>query len=131
MISLNHTSNRIFNDKKMIAKINAEIKSTQSPNFSGMIAELRDADPVSDDLLATATVQSTGKAEFLFDTEDVASGDSPFEKRPDLYLLIKDSNGSPIFRSAILPDIDFEKRDPISGDRLSTLNLVFSSQPQS
>ena len=112
----------------MIVKVNAEIKTTPIRNFSGMKAELHDADPISDDHLATAVVSSDGKLEYLFDTEDAEGGDSPFEKRPDLYILIKNPDGDIIFRSLVLNNVDFDQRDPISGDRKSTLDLVFSEK---
>jgi hypothetical protein len=112
----------------MIAKVNAEIKTTPIRNFAGMNAELHDADPISDDHLATAIVSSDGKLEFLIDTEDAGGGDSPFEKRPDIYILIKDTNGEVIFHSLVINNVDFEQRDPIYGDRKLTLDLVFSEK---
>jgi hypothetical protein len=109
----------------MIAKVNAEIKPAHPRDFAGLSAELYDADPLSDDFLASAVVQSGGRVEFLFDTEDFAGGDTPFETFPDLYIVVKDPTGSMVFKSLILRNVSFEEREAVSRDRRSTLQLVF------
>jgi hypothetical protein len=111
----------------MLVKINASISDVAEliQKLDGLTATLWDADPISDDLLATA-VLSRGKAEFLIHLEDALSLDSLLETKPDLFITVADTGGAVVFRSKIHTDIDFSHRDPVSNDAITTLDLVFS-----
>lgn len=79
----------------MIVKVNAKLSSLKNaPALTGCEAFLMDSDSVSDDQLASGDVQTGGLVEFIFDLEDAESGDSPMEERPDLYVLVKNCEGS-------------------------------------
>ncbi len=84
-----------------------------------------DYDPLSDDQLASGVVQTGGRVEFIFDLEDAESGDSPMEERPDLYVLIKNREGSELFRSRTHQNIDFSCVNPLNGERETTFDITF------
>jgi hypothetical protein len=111
----------------MIVKVNASFvgHSDAIAEWAGREADLFDADPVSDDRLASGVMQAGGRVEFVFDLEDTKSADSPFEGSPDLYVLIRNSDGTELFRSEIHGNVDFFGVDPVSGDRKTTLDISF------
>ena len=113
----------------MFVKVNATLASDAASlqKLDGLTATLWDADPVRDDQLSTAVLRG-GRAEFLIDLEDASSPDSPLETQPDLFLTVADRSGTVVFRSGTLPNVDFCRRDPVSGDPLTTLDLVFSAR---
>ena len=111
----------------MLAKVNASILDEAEfiEKLEGLTATLWDADPIADDQLATAVV-NRGKAEFLIELEDASSLDSLLETKPDLFLTVADSGSAVVFRSGIHTDIDFSRRNPVSNEVKTTLEIVFS-----
>lgn len=95
--------------------LNAKIKvrDGRMTSLSGLMAELWDADPMVDDLLAAGTVVGSSyldySVEFRFDLARVSSFDSPGEVNPDLYVLIEDAEGKHVFRSTVVRDFEFGK----------------------
>ena len=75
---------------------------------------LLDQDRLLDDKLGSASLSSDGTAEFLFSASDILSIDSPGERKPDLYFLITE-HGNEVFRSEIIPEVDFDATDPVTG----------------
>ena len=84
-----------------------------------------DSDSVSDDQLASGAVQTGGLVKFIFDLEDAESGGSSMEARPDLYVLIKNSDGSELFRSRTHKNVDSNYANPLNGGREPTLDITF------
>jgi hypothetical protein len=76
---------------------------------------LRDEDPLADDELGSAGLDEDGGAQLLISVADVLSLDSPGERAPDLYFVLQHF-GREVFRSQVLPDVDFEALDPVSGE---------------
>jgi hypothetical protein len=76
---------------------------------------VRDADPLADDELGTATLDERGGAQILIAVADILSLDSPGERTPDLYFVLY-HYGREVFRSQIMQDVDFEALDPVSGE---------------
>jgi hypothetical protein len=111
----------------MICKVNATLsaEATVLRKLEGLTATLWDADPVKDDRLASAAVKD-GKVEFLLDLEDASSLDSPAETQPDLFITVTDCGGTVLFQSETHKNADFSRRDPVSGDAKTTLDLIFS-----
>jgi hypothetical protein len=91
----------------------------------GRTASLMDADMVTDDHLCEGVVQEGGVVEFLFDLSAARGFDSFFEQRPDLYCIVRDADGTVIYRSATLPNVDFLTVDPVTDERRTTLELLF------
>ena len=47
------------------------------------------------------------------------------EARPDLYVLIKNSDGSELFRSRTHKNVDSNYANPLNGGREPTLDITF------
>lgn len=80
------------------------VRDGRPHDLNGLTAQLWDEDPVSDDLLAEGLISGTGSlyhVHFRFDPRRAESTDSLGEKAPDLYVLVKDTRGQPLFRSAV------------------------------
>ena len=75
---------------------------------------LRDKDRFFDDKLGETALDGEGVAEFLVSAVDILSFDSVGETTPDLYFVVKQS-GKEIFRSEVFDDVDFETKDPVTG----------------
>ncbi|MEI6398962.1 MAG: hypothetical protein WCO71_09345 [Pseudomonadota bacterium] len=84
-----------------------------------------DSDSVSDDQLASGAVQTGGLVKFIFDLEDAESGGSSMEARPDLCVLIKNCDGSELFRIRTHKNVEFNYANPLSGRRETTLDITF------
>ncbi len=108
---------------KLIAKLSPD--PPVLGELEGLQAVLWDEDPLKDDKLSEAIVRD-GTAEFLIDLSDASSADSPFERLPDLYVTVLDASGRQSFRSGTHRNVDFTQRDPVSNDRKTTLQLVFT-----
>ena len=76
---------------------------------------IRDEDPLADDELGSAVLDERGAAQILISASDVLSLDSPGERDPDLYFVLFHF-GREVFRSQVMPDVDFESLDPVSGE---------------
>jgi len=113
----------------MIVKVNATISAESETlrDLEGLEASLWDADLVADDKLATAFINA-GSVEFLWELEDASSLDSPRESLPDLYMKVTNNIGETAFHSETHPGVDFLEKDPVTGDALTTLNLIFTQR---
>ena len=110
----------------MIVKVNAKLSSLKNaPALTGCEAFLMDSDSVSDDQLASGVLQPGGLVKFIFDLEDAESGGSSMEARPDLYVLIKNSDGSELFRSRTHKNVDFNDVNLLNGGSETTLDIRF------
>jgi len=104
-----------------LAKIFATIKSKKTgkpiggPGYS---ARLYDKDLVRDDFLGEADIAEDGVAAIIFNLEDAASEDSPLETDPDLYFVVL-KNDKVVGKTKVTRDVDFLKRDPVTGMRKS------------
>jgi len=76
--------------------------------------EVVDEDPLRDDRLGTSSLNEHGEGRVFFSVADVASLDSPGERKPDLYFILK-RNGREVFRTGVERDVDFEALDPVTG----------------
>ncbi len=97
-------------------------------DVSGLTAQLWDQDPISDDLLATGVAKGSYPdftAEFVFDLSKASSLDSPFETRPDLYVLIEDWNGREVFRSKVHKDVSFWEEPAPDRNPVENLKMMF------
>jgi|GEM_PF-6762008 len=92
----------------------------------GKTAYLFDADPLRDDFLSASTVQPDGTAGFLFDLSSSRSLDSLFERKPDLYCVVKSADDAVVYRSEIHRNTDFLSVDPVSHEQQRTIQIVFS-----
>jgi hypothetical protein len=84
----------------------------EGPDWS---VEARDADPLADDDLGTSTLDEYGEGRVILAVADMASLDSPGERKPDLYFVLK-HRGREVYRSPVQFDVDFEQLDPVTGD---------------
>lgn len=82
-----------------------------------------DEDRFFDDKLGRAKLDSDGRAEFLVPVADIMSIDSPGEHTPDLYFILE-KDGTEIFRSEVLENVDFETQNPVTG-RTDSLTQAF------
>ena len=80
----------------------------------GWSVEVFDEDPLVDDRLGSSSLNENGEGRVFFSVADVASFDSPGERKPDLYFILK-RDGREIFRSGVERDVDFEELDPVTG----------------
>ncbi len=74
-----------------------------------------DQDPLLDHRLGRAEIDDQGEATLLIAVADIKSLDSPGERTPDLYFVLYDA-GMQVFKTRVLPDVDFEELDPVSGE---------------
>jgi hypothetical protein len=81
------------------------------PEFS---ARLMDRDCLFDDRLGASPLADDGSAEFTFSTAEILSVDSPDERTPDLYFVLC-RDGDTVFMSDIYKDVDFDRRDEVTG----------------
>ena len=82
---------------------------------NGWKATASDRDALLDDCLGEAALDENGEARVLIAVADVMSLDSPGERTPDLYFTLY-RDGTEVFRSEVVEDVDFESLDPVSGD---------------
>jgi Zn-finger nucleic acid-binding protein len=73
---------------------------------SRYVVRLFDKDPVTDDLIAEPRLDAEGRVSCTFDLYDVATADSPLERKPDLYLVVYEGDRE-IYRTPVIPDLDF------------------------
>lgn len=76
--------------------------------------QIFDRDLLHDDLLGECGVDANGAGEVVFNLGLVSSVDSPGETDPDVYLVVT-RNGTPVFKSHVIADIDFLSRHPVTG----------------
>ncbi len=97
-------------------KVIARFENAEGEPFWGSEYKvtLLDRDRLLDDKLGSASLRSDGTAEFLFSAADILSIDSIGERKPDLYFLITE-HGNEVFRSEIIPEVDFDATDPVTG----------------
>ncbi len=96
---------------KMIKVIAKFVDTTKKPiKGNDYKAKLYDNDIVLDDLLSESNIDKNGSVNFLFDISKAGSPDSPFEKKPDLYIALFKDN-SIVFESKVKKNIDFFKKD--------------------
>lgn len=77
------------------------------PGTSGQYSvKLYDKDPVQDDELGQPRLDADGRVQCTFDLYDVAGGDSPLERKPDLYLIVYE-RGHELFRTPVFWNLDF------------------------
>lgn len=73
----------------------------------GITIKLWDQDLFVDDFIAPTTNIIDGKVEFTFPLlEKIRSFDSPFEVKPDLYMVIE-KNGEEVYRTHVTKNVDF------------------------
>ena len=77
--------------------------------------EALDADPLADDDLGTSTLDENGEGRVILAVADIASIDSPGERKPDLFFILK-RHGREIYRTPVHYDVDFEKLDEVTGN---------------
>jgi len=82
-----------------------------SPNLS---VRLYDKDRLFDDKLGEVALNADGEAHFLIFVADILSIDSPDERTPDLYFVLKNA-GKEIFRSEVFDEVNFEVENPVTG----------------
>jgi hypothetical protein len=75
--------------------------------------KLFDRDPLSDELLGESGLDADGVAEFLINSLDFRSTDSPAETRPDLYFVLEQA-GQVVYRSPTFEDVDFEVAEAVT-----------------
>lgn len=87
-------------------------------------AMLWDEDFFDDDFIGPAELDEEGRVKFQFPLlASIRSWDSPFETRPDLYIVLE-LNGKEIFRTPVSKNADFHIEDSSQfAKRLRTINL--------
>jgi hypothetical protein len=75
--------------------------------------KLFDRDAISDELLGESGLGAEGVAEFLINSLDFRSVDSPAETQPDLYFLLE-QNGHLVYRSPTFENVDFEVAEAVT-----------------
>lgn len=102
---------------KVIARfVNAEGRPFFGSEYK---VTLLDEDRLFDDKLGSVSLSEDGTAEFVFSVSEMFSIDSPGERTPDLYFLITE-HGNEVFRSDVIPEVDFDATDPVTGRQEST-----------
>lgn len=96
---------------KVIAKF-TDSKGNPITN-TDLRVKLFDKDRFLDDKLGEATLDSNGEAHFLVFIADILSIDSPDERTPDLYFVLK-KDGKEIFRSETFEEVNFETENPVT-----------------
>jgi len=81
---------------------------------SAYSVSLRDQDRFFDDRLGDSFLDGSGEAGFLVAVADIVSLDSPGERTPDLYFIVK-KDGQEIFRSEVFADVNFDTVDAVTG----------------
>lgn len=97
-------------------KVIATFEDTNGNPITGSEYSVRlyDEDRFFDDKLGKAKLDINGRVEFLISVADIKSIDSLNERTPDLYFVME-KNGTEIFRSTTIPDVDFEAENPVTG----------------
>lgn len=97
-------------------KVIARFENAEGGPFFGSEYKvtLLDRDRLLDDNLGSASLSSDGTAEFLFSASDILSIDSIGERKPELYFLITE-HGNEVYRSDIIPEVDFDATNPVTG----------------
>ena len=97
-------------------KVIARFENAEGQPFFGSEYEvtLLDEDRLFDDKLGSVSLSEDGIAEFVFSVAEIFSVDSPGERTPDLYFLITE-HGNEVFRSEVIPEVDFDATDPVTG----------------
>ncbi len=111
--------------KSLTVKVHAtlHVRDGRIPNLSGMTAQLWDADPITDDFLCEAVLLGSYPdftAEFSFDLATAG------EARPDLYVLVKNTQGIDIFRSETHENVHCGKTGTEDAHSTKTLHLKFT-----
>ena len=75
---------------------------------------LMDEDRFFDGKLDESILDPEGHANFMIATADILSLDSMGERTPDLYFIVK-KEGKEIFRTDVIPNVDFDVEDPVTG----------------
>jgi len=98
-----------------LVRVVAQLLRTNGSPLAGdsYRASLYDQDPLRSDHLCNAKPDKEGRVEFTFDLSKASSLDTPFEQRPDLYVVVYDGDNE-IFRSQVSKDVDFLATDPVS-----------------
>jgi hypothetical protein len=110
----------------MLVKVNAKVSHAFPKSLHGMTAALWDADGGKDDFLAVSPVDAEGNAEFLFHLDQIRGLDSPLECFPDLYIIVKSTEGDVLFESEVIQNVNFFKRLELSGQDQTTLDIRFN-----
>lgn len=97
-------------------RVVATFQDSDGNPLTGPDYEVRlfDRDRLFDDKLGSSPLSADGVAEFLFSVTDVFSIDSPAERRPDIYFILR-KDGDEVFRSAVFPGVNFDALDPVTG----------------
>ena len=112
----------------MLVKVNATLANPSAASCGGLTAELFDKDPLSATLLAKGKVTADGRVEFVFDVTKANDLDSPGEVHPDLFVTIRDANGTLLFRSRTIPNVRFLENDAVTGTARTTVDLAFERE---
>lgn len=76
--------------------------------------EAVDEDPLADDDLGTSTLDANGEGRVFIAVADISSIDSPAERNPDLYFVLR-HYGTEVYRTPVRHQVDFESLDPVTG----------------
>jgi len=97
-------------------KVIATFEDANGKPLSGTeyLVRLYDEDRFFDDKLGKAKLDTNGHAEFLISVADIKSIDSLDERTPDLYFVLE-KNGTEVFRSTTIPNVDFEAVNQVTG----------------
>jgi hypothetical protein len=103
----------------MTAEIFKVIASFKRPNGSALTGSkytvtLMDEDRFFDDKLGDSPLDTNGEAPFLIYTADIVSIDSPDERTPDIYFVVK-SDGREIHRTDVIRNVSFDGTDAVTG----------------
>lgn len=98
-----------------IFKVNASFQNSDGKPLTGeqYSVGLLDEDRFFDDKLGVSELDENGVAEFVIYVADILSIDSSGERKPDLYFVVR-KDGDEIFRSDVIPEVDFEVHDPVT-----------------
>lgn len=105
-----------------------QIRDGRHTELQGLTAQLWDEDPLSDDFLAQAPVTGSYPdfaTEFTVDFRKASSPDSPFEKHPDLYVLIEGPDGRELFRSKVHKNVSYSPPGAPNSGPTAPLVLAF------
>ena len=94
------------------------VATFQDPDGNPLTGEaykvsLLDEDHLFDDKLGECGIDSNGTAKFLFSVADIFSIDSPEERKPEIYFVVR-RDGTEIFRSDVFHEVDFDAVDPVT-----------------
>ena len=106
-------------------RVIATFEDTDGKPVSGKeyTVQLYDEDRLFDDKLDKAQLDINGRVEFLISVADIKSIDSLDERTPDLYFILE-KDGTEIFRSETIPDVNFETENTVTG-RTDNLTQAF------